>query len=128
MSRCAKDKINQDREESCIESITGGDIHQQSKGQTCKDRGPGKVKCVLQAEASSALAPGLAGCQDTHFPKVPCSTATSPVLMPEMMSFRTHSLKRYAGSQEMTGNKPKANFLALCGEQLQRHKGTKFCQ
>lgn len=55
MSRCAKDKIDQDREECCIESITGGDIHQQSKGQTCRDRGPGKVMCVLQAETSSAL-------------------------------------------------------------------------
>lgn len=58
MSRCAKDKIDQDREECCIESIARGDIHQQSKGQTCKDRGSGKVECVLWAEAISALAPG----------------------------------------------------------------------
>lgn len=47
MSGCAKDKIDQDREKCCVESIAGGDVHQQSIGKTCEDRGPGKVTCVI---------------------------------------------------------------------------------
>jgi len=61
MSRCAKDKIDQNREKCCVESVTRGDIHQQSEGETCKDRDPGKGLSALQAEASSPFAAGIAG-------------------------------------------------------------------
>lgn len=80
MSRCAKDEIDQNREKCCIESITRGDVHQQSKSETCKDRDPGKVMRVLQAEASCSFAPGIAGSVRVHVsqrylagqPRAPC--------------------------------------------------------
>lgn len=80
MSRCAKDKIDQNREKCCIESITRGDVHQQSKSETCKDRDQGKAVSMLQAEASDSSAPGMAGCVRVHVswrylagrPRAPC--------------------------------------------------------
>lgn len=80
MSGCAKDKIDQDREKCCIESIAGGDVHQQSIGKTCEDRGPGKVTCVSYGEASSPIVPGTAGGARAHIsrrylagqPRAPC--------------------------------------------------------
>lgn len=113
MFRCSKDKIDQRREKGCVESITRWDINQQSKGKPCEDREPQKAVsqqplCTWPSRLS----------QSTCAVEVPCRTATSPVLMPETMSLRIHSLKRYAGSQEVTGNKRKATLLTLCGEQL----------
>lgn len=55
MSRCAKDKIDQNREKCCIESITRGDVHQQSKGETCKDRDPGRAIRMLQLKPEVPL-------------------------------------------------------------------------
>ena len=52
--------------------------------------------------------------------KLPCSTATSPVLIPETMSLSSHSFMRYAGNQDAMGNKEKAIFLAFCAEQLKQ--------
>lgn len=50
--------------------------------------------------------------------KLPCSTHTSPVLIPETMSLGSHSFIRYAGNQVAMGNNERAILLAFCVEQL----------
>lgn len=113
---CAEDKIDQDWEECCVEPITRRDIHQQGERKTCKDRQQGGEVCVAgwsQQPPSSQLSWSRGSPE-----LLPCSTDTSPVLMPEMISLRIHSLKRYAGSHETMGKKRKAILLAFCREQL----------
>lgn len=55
---------------------------------------------------------------------LPCSTHTSPVLIPETMSLSSHSFTRYAGNQDAMGSKERAILLAFCVEQLKKLKAT----
>ena len=56
--------------------------------------------------------------------KLPCSTATIPVLIPETISLSSHSFMRYAGNQDAMGNEERAILLAFCVEQLKTLKAT----